>query len=261
LINTSTQAVFLIDFGLATRLLPTEQQPVGIQGLEGTPAYLISEQAGRVQSPIDMRTGLYSLGVTLYKIFTGRLPFVQADPLELVYAHLAVAPTPPNVLKPDLPQIISNIILKLLAKNQEERYVSAAALAYDLKKCLSASGRQALFETDFIPGEYQKPNYPELTQKIIGRSAEVEQLTGTFEAVRKQGGVRICCLTGPAGIDKTALVYEMPKTLTRYNGIFLSGKFDRLDVSIPYAALIEVFNRLSLQLLSGSDELLVEWKK
>lgn len=126
--------VKLIDFGIATvlsRETPTLRAP---NILEGTLAYISPEQTGRMNRAIDYRTDFYSLGVTLYELLTGQPPFRGADPLEMIHNHIAKPPRPPRELKPDIPPALSEIILKLLAKNAEDRYLSAYGLKADLEE-------------------------------------------------------------------------------------------------------------------------------
>ena len=102
----------------------------------GTLAYMSPEQTGRMNRSIDTRSDLYSLGVTLYQMLTGVLPFAAADPLEWVHCHIARQPVAPADRRA-VPEPLSAIIMKLLAKNAEERYQTAAGLEADLRRCLS----------------------------------------------------------------------------------------------------------------------------
>jgi len=118
--NTKTDQVKIIDFGIASRL-PSESFILKNPGqLEGTLAYLSPEQTGRINRSIDYRTDLYSLGVTLYEMFTGQLPFTTSDTIELVHCHIAKKPFSVCEINTDIPPIISNIIMKLLEKNAED---------------------------------------------------------------------------------------------------------------------------------------------
>ncbi|MEO8184661.1 MAG: serine/threonine-protein kinase, partial [Deltaproteobacteria bacterium] len=124
----------LIDFGLATELPRERQLPVEIDRLEGTLAYISPEQTGRTNRSVDRRSDLYSLGVTLYELCTGQLPFDAKDALEVVHAHIARRPVSPRVHRPDLPEVLEGIIQRLLAKVPDDRYQTAAGLVADLER-------------------------------------------------------------------------------------------------------------------------------
>jgi hypothetical protein len=117
----------LTGFGIASRLPRERQAPAPPEMIAGTLAYMSPEQTGRMNRSIDARTDLYSLGVTLYQMLTGVLPFAAADALEWVHCHIARQPQAPSDLGP-IPAPLSAIIMKLLAKNAEERYQTAAGL-------------------------------------------------------------------------------------------------------------------------------------
>jgi serine/threonine protein kinase len=153
----STGAVRLIDFGLATRL-PRENPSLRTPNvLEGTLAYISPEQTGRMNRSIDYRSDLYSLGVVLYELLLGRLPFPSQDATELVHCHIAQRPPSPKELSSIIPRPVSDMVMKLLAKTAEERYQSAAGVASDLGTCLAccrraATGQVTLALEEFTPG-------------------------------------------------------------------------------------------------------------
>ena len=128
--------VWLTGFGLASRLPRERQVPAPPEIIDGTLAYMSPEQTGRMNRSMDTRSDLYSLGVTLYQMLTGELPFAAADPLEWVHCHIARQPVAPAD-HIDIPGPLSAIIMRLLAKNAEERYQTAAGLEADLRRCLS----------------------------------------------------------------------------------------------------------------------------
>lgn len=128
IVNPETGDVKLTDFGVAAKL-PFGHQAVDTRGLiEGTLAYISPEQTGRMNRGIDYRSDLYSLGVTYYRMLTGRLPFESDDGLELIYSHIARFPPSPSELLPTIPAVLSDIVLKLLSKSAEDRYQSARGL-------------------------------------------------------------------------------------------------------------------------------------
>ena len=100
-------------------------------------AYISPEQTGRMNRAIDYRTDLYSLGATLYELLTGNPPFMTTDPLELLYCHIARLPQPPHLIRVDTPPVLSRILLRLLAKNAEDRYQSAVGLIADLQEWIN----------------------------------------------------------------------------------------------------------------------------
>ena len=258
ILNPQTGEVQLIDFGISTRLSrenPTFRNP---EVLEGTPAYLSPEQTGRMNRAMDYRTDFYSLGATFYELLTGQVPFPTADILELVHCHIARSPTPPEALDPRIPAPVSAIILKLLAKDAENRYQSAYGLKADLQECLhqwQATGQIAPFPL----GRHDRSDRFQLPQKLYGREQEIALLLAAFERIG-QGGRELMLVTGYAGIGKTALVHEVYKPLTRQRGYFLAGKFDQLQRNIPYAALLAAFRALMRQLLTESEADIAAWR-
>jgi serine/threonine protein kinase len=131
-----TGRVWLTGFGIASRLPREHLPPVPPEIIAGTLAYMSPEQTGRMNRSIDSRSDLYSLGVTLYEILTGSLPFTGADPMEWVHCHIARQPLSPRERIPDIPLSVSSVVMKLLAKTAEERYQTAVGLERDLQRCL-----------------------------------------------------------------------------------------------------------------------------
>ena len=258
-INPSTGILKIIDFGISTQLSrenPTLKNP---NILEGTLAYISPEQTGRMNRALDYRTDFYSLGVTFYELLTGRLPFETTDALELVHCHIAKQPILPHEVNPELPLIISEIVMKLMAKTAEERYKSAFGLKADLEICLSQlqeSGQivSFLLATKDISDKFQIP------QKLYGRSQEVETLLSAFERTSK-GPTELMLVAGYSGIGKSALVNEVHKPITQKRGYFISGKFDQFQRNIPYSAVVAAFDGLVRQLLTENDEELKKWRE
>ena len=256
--NSHSKQLKLIDFGIATRLSnesPTLKHP-GI--LEGTLSYMSPEQTGRMNRRLDYRTDFYSLGVTLYELLTGHLPFSRTDALELVHCHIAAQPRPPAELRADTPPALSRIILKLLSKMAEERYQSASGLAADLERCLAQvrSGQEAVLFP--LAREDASPRFA-IPQKLYGRTRETAALMDAFERIA-QGLSEHVMVTGYSGIGKSSLVRELYKPITRESAFFVSGKFDQLQRASPYSALSVTLSGLVKQLLTCSQHELHHWR-
>jgi len=182
LINPQTKQVSLIDFSISS-LLPRETQEITNPNvLEGTLAYMSPEQTGRMNRGIDYRTDFYSLGVTFYELLTGQLPFVSNDAMELVHCHIARKPTPPRELVPAIPQVVSDIVMKLMAKTAEERYQSAFGLRYDLETCLQ-QWQEKNSITPFPLGSRDITERFIIPEKLYGRETEVATLLAAFDRV------------------------------------------------------------------------------
>ncbi|MEH1791846.1 AAA family ATPase [Nostoc sp.] len=256
LINPETKQVKLIDFSIAS-LLPRETQTlINPNVLEGTLAYISPEQTGRMNRGIDYRTDFYSLGATFYELLTGVLPFQSKDPMELVHCH--IAKQPPSVIRDEIPQVISDIVIKLMAKNAEDRYQSALGLKCDLENCLDqlqVSGEIQSFEI----GQRDVCDRFIIPDKLYGRETEAETLLQAFERV-SLGATEMMLVAGFSGIGKTAVVNEVHKPIVRQRGYFIKGKFDQFQRNIPFSAFVQAFRDLMGQLLTESDVQLEQWK-
>jgi serine/threonine protein kinase len=137
LVDPASGRVWLTGFGIASGLPRERQLPEPPAEIAGTLAYMAPEQTGRMNRSIDSRSDLYAYGVTLYEMLTGALPFTATDPMGWVHCHIAKLPVPPSQRVDDVPEPISAIVMKLLAKTPEERYQTAAGVEADLRSCLS----------------------------------------------------------------------------------------------------------------------------
>ncbi len=257
--NPKTQVLKLIDFSIASRLSrenPTVSSP---NLLEGTLAYLSPEQTGRMNRAIDYRTDFYSLGITLYELLTGQLPFQSHDPMEMVHCHIAKLPTPPHIVNAAIPEPVSALVLKLMAKAAEDRYQSAYGIQADLAHCRAAWQQQQ----QILPFPLAQQDYQgifTIPEKLYGREQQVTQLLDAFERV-SQGATEMVLVAGYSGIGKSALVKEIHRPITRQRGYFISGKFDQFQRNIPYACLIQAFRELVRQLLTETAPQVQAWQE
>lgn len=251
--------VYLIDYGIATRLSQENQRAGDPEALEGTLAYVSPEQTGRMNRVIDYRTDFYSLGVTLYEMLTGSVPFTAKTAMEVVHQHIARAPASPRERAPGLPEPVSAITLKLLAKVAEERYQSAYGLRADLEKCLHDLGSKGSIP-EFTLGAHDYSDELRIPQKLYGRGADIERLLAAFTRAG-QGVPELLLLSGPSGIGKSAMVQEIHRLIARRGGYFIAGKFEQLNRSVPYAAITQAFRELLRQILTEPAESLERWKR
>ena len=184
LFDSATGRVRLMGFGIASRL-PRERQALKPpEFISGTLPYMAPEQTGRMNRSVDSRSDLYALGITLYEMLTGSLPFTASEPMEWVHCHIAKQPTPPADRVHSIPGPVSKIILKLLAKPPELRYQTAVGVESDLRRCLEGLDREAGVH-DFILGDHDRPDYLQIPEKLYGREREIETLLACFRSHRK----------------------------------------------------------------------------
>lgn len=250
----------LTGFGIASRLRSERQVPGPPESIAGTLAYMAPEQTGRMNRSIDARSDLYSLGVVLYELLTGAVPFTTTDALELIHCHIARQPAAPGHQVRGVPPAVDGIVLKLLAKNPEDRYRTAAGVEADLRACLDswlAHGHVEGLEL----GQQDASDRLLLSEKLYGREAEIDALLSAFERVASGGAKELVLVSGYAGIGKSSIVNELHKALVARRGLFAAGKFDQYKRDIPYATLAQAFQNLVRQLLSKNDGELAAWRE
>lgn len=258
LVNSATGSVKLIDFGIATDLAQETARAASPTALEGTLMYMSPEQSGRVNRVVDQRTDLYSFGVTLYEMLTGAVPFTANDAMELVHSHIARTPVPPWARTPTIPRVVSDIVMKLLAKEPEDRYQHAHGLSADLARCLVAlddHGAVAPFEL----GLHDHADVLRIPQKLYGREGDLRALSDAFARVQ-DGRSELLLVAGGAGVGKSMLAYEAHKIIARSGGRFVAGKFDLVQRNVPFSALAAAMSELVRQLLTESSRVLAEWR-
>ena len=277
--NPETRQLKIIDFGISSSL-PKEKLSIDYkEGLGGTLAYLSPEQTGRMNRSLDYRTDIYSMGVTFYEMFTGKVPFKNVDPLELIHYHLALVPIAPHLAESSInlpiPEVLSQIILKLLAKNAEDRYQSVWGVRADLEKCLhqwQSQGQVELFQL----GEQDITDKFLIPEKLYGREKEVASLLKIFEKVANKPqdpesqiaksqnagsqNAEIILLSGYSGIGKSRLAQEIHRLIAKSHGYFIAGKFEQHQRNIPYYAIAQAFQNLIAQLLTESEASLQRWR-
>jgi PAS domain S-box-containing protein len=274
LADSVTGQCWLHGFLISSRLPRERQLPQSPEFIAGTLAYLAPEQTGRMNRSVDSRSDLYALGVTLYQMLTGNLPFTAVDPMEWVHCHIARQPVPPDERRNDVPPVVSAIILKLLSKAPEQRYQTAAGLEADLRKCLVEWESQRSVSW-FSLGSHDISDRFLIPEKLYGREREIKVLVDAFDQVVATGRPNLVLVSGHSGIGKSSVVNELHKVLVLprgwpvrnesaaadVGGLFASGKFDQYKRDIPYATLAQAFQSLVSPLLSESEAELRSWRE
>ncbi|MBX3705227.1 MAG: response regulator [Pseudomonadales bacterium] len=211
-------AVYLIDFGYAT--VTPREYPLqdASDPVTGTLPYLSPEQTGRINRIVDYRTDLYSFGATLYELFGSRPPFTHSDPLELLHAHIASTPQPLHQLNPRIPRWLSDIVQKLLAKQPEGRYQSAAAVRDDL-----IEGQHHANRLPFRLGQTDTPRQLALPKRLYGREYALDLAFAAIDRVAR-GEALLTEVVGGSGAGKSVLC-EALSIYARESG-FLVARID-----------------------------------
>lgn len=251
--------VRLMGFGIASKVRSERPTPGPPEIIAGTFAYMAPEQTGRMNRSVDTRSDLYSFGVTLYELFTGELPFSARNPMEWVHCHIARQPVPPIELMPSLPLAINAIILKLLAKNPEDRYQTAKGVQSDILKYLDLAD-QPVELASFHPGLHDVSDRLIIPERLYGRDAEIGVLLSAAERTLSDGSTEMVVISGYSGIGKSSMVAELHKILLPSCAMFGSGKFDQYKRDIPYATIAQAFQGLVRQILGKSDDVIASWR-
>lgn len=257
LINPETLEVKLTDFSLAIEFARQAKiTPKLLKGLNI--AYISPEQTGRSNIPLDYRTDFYSLGIVLYQMLIGKLPYNTKDALELIHCHLAKTPVAPHCLNQDLPETVAAIVMKLIAKNPEDRYQSGRAVKQDLIECQTQYLERGEIEP-FELGSLDRRSQFTIPHKLYGRSTEVEAIASSFARVAS-GTTELVLVKGDLGIGKTSLVNEAARSIVGQKGYFAVGTFEHLTSGVPYKAIIQAFRGLIQQLLTETEASRQVWQ-
>lgn len=257
--NSSTGEVKLIDFGISTSRKGEQLVATSPEMTAATLAYMSPEQTGRTNWRVDYRSDYYSLGVTLYELLTGRLPFQAQDRGEIIHAHLAKTPAPPDQRRGDVPFQLSAVIMRLLAKSADDRYQSARGLKADLQQCLQQWRHGETIE-EFDLGQEDVRTTLQISQRLYGRRREMERLKGCVEEVAT-GRRWLTLIRGEAGIGKTALLDALGRFATEKKAWSAKGKFDPAGHTEPYSAFAQALGQLIELLLGRSESELAMWRR
>lgn len=260
LIDASSGKAFLTGFGRATNRPAGRLAPSILDHVVGAFPYMAPEQTGRMNRSVDARSDLYSMGVIFYRMLTGRLPFDADEPLDWIHAHIARVPAAPSACVPGLPETLSGIVMKLLAKNAEERYQTAAGVESDLQRCRVQW--QATQRIDRFPLAAQDTCAQLLLpEKLYGREREADTLSAALERVLSTGTPELMLVSGSPGVGKSALVRELAKEIGARQVVFVAGKYDQYRRDIPFSTMGQAFGALVRGILRQSEERVSLWRE
>jgi predicted ATPase/signal transduction histidine kinase len=258
LVGPESERVLLTDFTDAARNATEASTPLPVRAYGGRLPYVAPEQTGRLNRATDYRCDFYSLGVLMYELLCGQPPFVSDDPLELIHGHIAKIPPAPSELNSAVPRVVSQIVMKLLAKSVEDRYQSATGLRIDLEECAAQWSRFANVQP-FVLGARDVSEQFTIADRLYGREPDLASLLAAFERYR-HAGPGIMLVAGNAGVGKSALIEALRQPVAEQRGYFIAGKFDQRARGIPYHALIQAFQGFIAQLLTEPFDRLQSWR-
>ena len=215
----------------------------------GNWAYLAPEQICPHGSSSDRRSDIYALGAILYQLLLGELPLAGRDTQHWRQLHAGVQPRTACEVDREVPQPLSRILAKALAKEPDARYQSARALHVDLAYCQrqwAASQTIAAFE----PG-CADPVSPS-RERLHGRSAELQLIALMINALRRDSEPQALFINGAAGMGKSSLIEAALKA--HAEGYWAVGKCNSLEQAVPYAPWVEILGSLTTQLLAKNSQ-------
>jgi predicted ATPase/signal transduction histidine kinase/CheY-like chemotaxis protein len=256
-VNAETMNLKLADFAKATHH-KWQRSQIDTSVLWGSPAYMSPELISKAQVTVNYRSDFYSLGVVLYQLFCGLKPFVSDDFATLVQSHITRIPEPLETIDSKIPQEVSAIVQKLLAKSPDDRYHNHQGLYADLKDCQKQWQTKGQID-HFTIGQNDVSTEFFLTQRIYGRNIEQTGLIAAFDRA-SAGLAELILIVGKTGVGKSALVHQLHTSIVAKRGFFISGQCEQYQCNQPYAPLIEAFSGLMEQLMCEPEERLRYWR-
>ncbi|HNW52967.1 MAG TPA: AAA family ATPase, partial [Bacteroidales bacterium] len=213
--------------------------------------YIAPEETGRIAALPDYRSDYYRLGIIWYELFTGQPPFTGSDPVHVVWQHLAENPAAPVIVNPQIGVALSAIIMKLLAKNQAERYQSADSIRHDWEKAFALYDQGNVSEI-FELGTTDFPKHFSFPDELIGRDEEMAEAMDCVKALSQQPRRGLLWIEGEEGSGKSFFIRQLENKIKQDNPIVLSSNF-RDDGTLPYNSIKLVFEQLCVMLLNGPE--------
>ncbi|MEG3132529.1 AAA family ATPase [Rouxiella sp. T17] len=253
-------AIRLGGFGLSSvnsDLSPQPQLPI----TGGTLAYMSPEHTSRSAHPVNRVSDLYSLGIVLYELLTGRLPYGNADGghAEWVHHHIASEALPPHLLRPDVPAVLSSIILRLLAKSPQYRYQTVEGVLADLQRCANNLVPDGAIHT-FALGMQDSQPLNLSTDALFTDHPQATDILAAFDEVSRSGKHSLVAISGVPGAGKSSLIASAVKLLRNKVALLTVVKAEKNSPVLPYSVFTAAFKTLALHVLGLPAEELTRWK-
>ncbi len=227
--------VKLVDFGMAYIV---DYNSFANTDIDYSFGFLAPETTGLLERPVDQRSDLYSLGIIMYHMLTGCLPFHSDTMDNMVYKHLAVRVKPPEDINPNIPTDVSNIITKLISKDPDLRYLTTNELINDIDRYISnAELGIPITDNDILHGFNRKA-------RIYSRHRELSQLMETCEDSFENSG-HFIFVHGGLGSGKSDLMNNLYTRLTEHGTTCLRSSFKSQFRMTPYSAFQQLLNEFA----------------
>ncbi|RZA26790.1 MAG: GAF domain-containing protein [Proteobacteria bacterium] len=248
-----------IDFEISTRLLNQQSEYSPANKIEGSLPYISPEQTGRMNRMIDYRSDFYSLGATFFEMLTGQPIFAATDPVSWIHNHITKVPDRALLKAQNVPTVLINVLMKLLAKDASDRYQDIQSLIADFNRCKTQYEAHSRVDTFELGARDQSEKFS-FPQKLYGREQETELLLGIFSRVCNSNAPHLLLVSGYSGIGKTSIIHEVHRSLAQGKGYFISGKFDQFNRDVPFHAFVEAINLLITHMLAEAPSIVEQWK-
>lgn len=203
--------------------------------------YMAPEVSGEMNCLADYRADFYSIGVILYQMLTSTLPFIASDSRELINKHIRETPMP--LTEHGFPNQVNDVVMKLLSKKAQDRYLSCEYLLDDLNYLMTGE------TTSFEDASKRMLNLSHMPRHIFGREQELKYLESLYDTTGT--GVHLLLIKGAAGCGKTRLVGELQSRIVSQNHYFAQWKCNTKTTG--FASFISILNNILHQITASSE--------